>query len=305
MATTFHAGEIAIQQQAGTYQGANRLGNGIRNVIPENFAAFMADQVIAVAASVDRDGNPWASALVGTPGYLQVLDPRNIAIQALPISGDPLESTLQEGGNLGLLVIDFANRGRIRLNGKASLHEAGIRLRTEEVFGNCPKYIQQRSWLPAPPVTPVDSQRNQSMVLTPHQQAWIAAADTFFVASANPVGGADASHRGGQPGFVVMLDAQTLVWPDYAGNGMFQTLGNFALYPHAGLLFIDFERGSLLQLSGTTEISWDAQQLARYPGAERVVQLHIEHVIETNSVLPFRFQLQSYSRFNPHIERPA
>jgi predicted pyridoxine 5'-phosphate oxidase superfamily flavin-nucleotide-binding protein len=76
------------------------------------------------------------------------------------------------------------------------------------------------------------------------QQRLIREADTFFIASSHRDGGADASHRGGNPGFVHVLNETKLIWPDYSGNGMFQTLGNLAIDPRAGLLFMDFESGA-------------------------------------------------------------
>ena len=95
-------------------------------------------------------------------------------------------------------------------------------------------------------------------------RALVAAADTFFVASAHPERGVDASHRGGNPGFVKVLDGGALEIPDYAGNSMFNTLGNFAVDARAGLLFIDFEKAASLQLIGDVEILWDSAERRRW-----------------------------------------
>jgi hypothetical protein len=83
---------------------------------------------------------------------------------------------------------------------------------------------------------------------------WIFGADTFFVASAHPEQGVDASHRGGLPGFVQVLDQHRLRIPNFLGNSMFNTLGNFVSYLDAGLVFLDFDRSQVLQLSGRPEI---------------------------------------------------
>ena len=109
----------------------------------------------------------------------------------------------------------------------------------------------------------------------------------------------DVSHRGGNPSFVRVLDASTLAWPDYRGNNMFQTLGNLELNPHAGLLFIDFETGSTLQLTGKCEVIWDAERAAEFPGAQRVMEFRIEEVLETASATGLRWRLLDYSPFNP------
>ncbi len=299
MANVFHPGEIAVQKQAGTYSGAGRIGNGIRPVIPRTFREFMAEQAFAVAASVDGVGHVWASALVGEPGFIRALDDRTVHVTAQPVPGDPLADNLKSTGKLGLLVIEFATRGRIRLNGNAELRPDGIWMQTEEVFGNCQKYIQareskQEQGKPTPPATAQLGEK-----LTTAQRRWIESADTFFVASANPAGGADASHRGGQSGFVRVMESKKLVWPDYSGNGMFQTLGNLAINSRAGLLFMDFERGAVLQLTGHADIIWDEARTTEFVGAERLIEFHVEQVIETASALPLRFSFMDYSPYNP------
>ena len=80
--------------------------------------------------------------------------------------------------------------------------------------------------------------------------AQIRAADTFFLGTTHPTRGADASHRGGHSGFVRVEDDQTLWWPDYQGNNMFNSLGNLAVDTIAALLFIDFTTGRTLHLTG-------------------------------------------------------
>jgi predicted pyridoxine 5'-phosphate oxidase superfamily flavin-nucleotide-binding protein len=120
----------------------------------------------------------------------------------------------------------------------------------------------------------------------------VAGADTFFVASWHPAGGADASHRGGQPGFVRVPDERTLEFPDYPGNNMFNTLGNLAGHPRAGLLFVDFERGDLLQITGRAEIRWEP---------ETALRVTVEEVLETPGGSPLRFELVEPSPANPPL----
>jgi predicted pyridoxine 5'-phosphate oxidase superfamily flavin-nucleotide-binding protein len=108
-------------------------------------------------------------------------------------------------------------------------------------------------------------------VLSRGQQAMIAAADTFFIASFHPEGGADASHRGGAPGFVRVLDESTLAFGDYPGNNMFNTLGNLTAQPRAGLLFLDFAEGAVLQLTGRARLDREPGTIADFRGARGVV----------------------------------
>lgn len=127
----------------------------------------------------------------------------------------------------------------------------------------------------------------------------IAKADTFFVASAHAGGSLDVSHRGGNPGFVHVLDDQRLAWPDYVGNSFYMTLGNLALNPHAGLLILDWESGDTLQLSGTAAVDWSPERAAAIPGARRVVDFAVERVVEIAGAHSLRWKLEALSRFNP------
>jgi predicted pyridoxine 5'-phosphate oxidase superfamily flavin-nucleotide-binding protein len=111
--------------------------------------------------------------------------------------------------------------------------------------------------------------------------------------------GLDCSHRGGNPGFVRATGPDTITFPDYAGNNMFQTLGNLELDSRAGLLFIDFETGSTLQLTGRATVHWDKERLTSWPGAQRVIEFQLERIQETAQALPLRWRLLDYSPFNP------
>jgi hypothetical protein len=103
----------------------------------------------------------------------------------------------------------------------------------------------------------------------------IGKAETAFVASSTPLqdglaGSADVSHRGGKPGFVGITDDGGLVIPEYRGNRYFNTLGNLLINPRAGLLFIDFATGDLLQITGPAKIVWDGPEVAAFVGAQRL-----------------------------------
>lgn len=294
----FHSGERAVQSRAGVERQAARIERGLHDELPAPAREFLAYQVLAVAGSIDAAGRVWASPLSGPPGFIRAVDRRTVAIDYLPPAEDPLSAQLYEGAPLALVAIDLAERRRVRINGRAAPQPGGqIGLSVEMAYANCPKYIQAREPSGARPLAPATRAATRGDTLSADQQRWIAAADTFFVASYHPAGGADASHRGGMPGFVQVRGATSLAWPDYAGNNMFNTLGNIAEYPRAGLLFIDFASGRALQLSGIATISWAAEQAL--PGAERVVEFQIEQVIELAGALPGGWELRDYSPFNP------
>lgn len=295
---SFHEGEIAVQERAGVRAMANRVGSGIGSTIPEAAKYFISRQPFVFLASTDSRGRVWASFLTGQSGFAEALDDYTLKLEADSID-EVLVENLKTNDQLGLLAIEFETRRRMRVNGRAWVADGVIYLQTEEVFSNCPKYIQSRVWektenksRAAEPVLIADE-------LTASQMDFIRQADTFIIASRHKARGADASHRGGIPGFVHIKDNKQLVFPDYSGNMMFQTLGNLALDPHCGLLFIDFADGRILQLTGTAKIIWDAARQREFAGAERVVEFELIQVRETVTEANLSWRFVDYSPFNP------
>jgi uncharacterized protein len=273
MSEPYHTGERDVQARAGVRDEADQVGRGIRSTVLPAVARVLGDFGLAVAASRDEGGRVWASLLTGPPGFLRAIDERLVLVAAQPRPGDPLADNLGHSPELGLLAIDLATRRRIRLNGRAVLDpERGIFLSVEQAYGNCPQYIHQRIVealsfsQPRPPA-------ERSSVLSPPQRALITAAGTFFIASAHPQSGADASHRGGPAGFVRVVDDGTLAFPDYPGNKMFNTLGNIAVEPRTGLLFLDFETGSMLQLTGRARLDWGTGPVVVWFEIDEVLEL--------------------------------
>jgi predicted pyridoxine 5'-phosphate oxidase superfamily flavin-nucleotide-binding protein len=199
----YHPGEIEVQERAGVRPMAERVGNSIRPTIPPAAREFLEEQLMVVVCSVGADGRVWASLLVGEPGFMQALDERTVWLAVTPLPGDPLTEDLEEAGaRVGMLVIDLATRGHLRLNSEADRHTDGIYVRTRQIYANCPKYIQLREPLTSGAEPGLqDGHAVRSRGLTDEQRHFISNADTFFIASAHPEGGAEDSHRGGNPGF--------------------------------------------------------------------------------------------------------
>ncbi len=199
---------------------------------------------------------------------------------------------------VGLISVDLSSRRRMRLNGKAERRPEGLYVYAEQVYGNCPRYIQAREPRAASGSTSAEpGSTRRAETLTDEQRRLISSSDTFFIATVHPKGGADSSHRGGLPGFVRFLDEDTLAFPDYSGNNMFNTLGNIDANPNTGLLFLNFERGDTLQLSGEACVIWDPARAAEFAGAQRVVEFRIEEIVE--NTVPLRWRFAAYSPFNP------
>lgn len=292
----YHEGQRAVQERAGTRGSADRLARGFHDTLPPGGRDFLAEQPLLIAAGSGTDGLVWASPLIGPAG---APDERTIAVAGGLPEGDPLAATLAAGpAPLGLLAIDPHTRTRIRVNGTGAPAQDGLRITAERVFGNCPKYIARRTPEAAAPAGG-GAAGTERAELDGGDRALIAAADTFFLATTGPDGTADASHRGGSPGFVAVHDARRLTFPDYAGNTMYMSLGNVAATGRAGLLFVDWERGDILQVSGRATIDWSRARAAAFPGAQRVVDVAVERVRAVGGVLPGRWVLEERSRFNP------
>ncbi len=290
----YHAGELAVQARAGVQEMAAQSERVIKRTINRGAQEFLYQQPMAFVASVDAEGRVWASVVAGPPGFMLAVDEETIHIGAAPKESDPLHDNLRMNPDVGLLIMEFATRRRLRVNGRAELQQDGsFYVHTRQVYANCPKYIQARRYEVSPVADHSESPVHRSDGLTAKQQQLITRADTFFIASAHPDGGADVSHRGGNPGFITAVDPNTLIWPDYVGNMMFNTLGNIAANPQAGLLFLDFDTGSTLQLTGEANIIWDVAQIAKYRGAERLLSFRINQVLEIDNQLPLRWEFES------------
>lgn len=298
----YHPGEREVQERVGVRQMAERVSRIMQPYIPPAAQDFIKNHYMLIAASVDERGRVWASLVTGQPGFAEALDETTVQItQPNLLEGEPLLANLQFNSEIGILLIEFATRQRMRLNGQAFIDKNGnIQVFSRQVYSNCQKYIQKR--LPYELIEdnkdPVGVEKSQSLSVS--QQRMIEKADTFFVASYHPEGGADASHRGGLPGFI-RLENGILTWPDYSGNKMFNTLGNIQANPNTGLLFLDFEKGNVLQLTGLARIIWDEARVKTFTGAERLVEFVPEEILEYKGANPLRWDFKEYSHYNPRF----
>jgi ferredoxin-NADP reductase/predicted pyridoxine 5'-phosphate oxidase superfamily flavin-nucleotide-binding protein len=291
----FHEGEQRVQERLGVREAIEPWARKVvRPFLPDGHREFYAQLPFVVLAARDGRGRPWATLVGGSPGFLTSPDPRTLISTTLPSAGDALAGALARGSDVGLLGIELATRRRNRVNGRiAAASDAAVTLAVDQSFGNCPQYIHERHWRLEPPRAEPTARCHDG--LDDRLRGWIEGADTFFVASGHrgegesPSFGMDASHRGGQPGFVRVEDEHHLVFPDYAGNNHYNTLGNLLLDPRAGLVFVDFARGSLLQLTGRATIQWKATDLDRFPGARRMIAYELEEAVEVEGALPLRW----------------
>lgn len=202
----------------------------------------------------------------------------------------------QSGRRSACWGIELHTRRRNRINGQIRHAAQGqLHVAVEQAFGNCPQYIQLRDYTR---VTEPALGRIDATTLDTSTVSMIQAADTFFVASyvehADGQRSVDVSHRGGRPGFI-KVEGNRLTIPDYAGNLHFNTLGNLVVNPRAGLLFIDFNNGNVLQLYGRAEVLLDSPAIQAFEGAERLWTLQVEQVVWRPAAVALRWAFKEYA----------
>ncbi|MGV9774361.1 pyridoxamine 5'-phosphate oxidase family protein [Streptosporangium sp. NPDC003464] len=288
-----HAGELAVQRRAGVRPGAWGSASA-RPEIPAVAAEFLRRQRMLLIGAADREGLLWASPLTGAAGFAEAVDERTVVIEAVPGDHDPLAGLT--AGEIGMLAVEPQTRRRMRINGTVRRDGGRLIVHTEQTYANCPKYIQTRDISDGPAGPPATVSTTEA--LTGGHRAWIESADTFFVATRAAGLGADLSHRGGNPGFVRVVDERRLVWPDYVGNSMYMTLGNLELDDSCGLLFLGWDSGEALHLTGRARVDWDPRDV---PGAQRLVEFEVDRAVHVRGASPLRWRLDGYSRFNPPL----
>lgn len=297
----FHSGELEAQARAGVGDVAKWAGGFIRDYLPEQHRLFHTSQPFLVVSGGDGDGRTWITLVDGPEGFAASPDPRRITLATELEVSDPLAGSFRDGADVGVLGIELATRRRNRFSGRVTAGADGYTIDVRQTFGNCPQYIHERAWTRVPRTEAVVPARSAS--LSDAQIARITSADTLFIGSGHQgadgaaSNGFDASHRGGAPGFVQVVDGTHLRIPDYSGNNFFNTIGNILSNPRIGLLFVDFETGGLLHLTGRATIDWDPKD-AHDQDAWRYIDVKIDAVLDRPGAVGLRWTKQD------HLSRP-
>lgn len=300
----FHEGELEVHKRAGEEASAEANSPMIINHLYAGALNFIRHQQMAVLSTRDAEGHRWASIVFGPKGFLEPNGQESLHI-AVPLAErdarDPLWKNLQSDTRLGLLLIELTNRRRLRINGDARLTDKEIILEVTQSFPNCPKYITKREIEVELAAAPDGkSAMSEGTALPAWLQKRIGEADVLFLASGHAESGNDASHRGGSPGYIQVVDKTTLRLPDYRGNGLFNTLGNLIGDPQVGLLIPNFDRGQQLQLTATAKILWDqTDPEGRSGGTNRFVEFHINRWLERPLPARLKSTAAAYSPYNP------
>jgi predicted pyridoxine 5'-phosphate oxidase superfamily flavin-nucleotide-binding protein len=150
----------------------------------------------------------------------------------------------------------------------------------------------------------LDERFVQRRIIGQKDREFIERMDMFFLATADSEGRPQCSYKGGDPGFVRVLDERTLAFPNYDGNGMYLSMGNLLVNPNVGMLFIDFvsERPSRLRLNGVASVDEDDELVSAYPEAQFIVRVAVEQVFPNCPRYIHRMALVERSRFVPHAD---
>jgi uncharacterized protein len=301
MVVPYHAGELAVQARAGTVDQAAGMARTMKADVPGPLARFLPTQRWIVIGGTDSDGRVWASVVTGEPGFVHAVDSATVHIAGHPAPRDPLSAIGVDSASVpvGMLAIDFARRLRARINGRLRRDGEGLEIEVEQAYANCMKYIQRRQVSDTGPLASSEVERTVGDRLSSAQMAAVRLADTAFIATIAKGYGADASHRGGPPGFLsCSADGGVIEFADYPGNGMFNTLGNIVADGRAGLTIPVFGSGDVLALTGRASLTTTDGPAQR----ARILKFVVDRVVELPGALPFGFGPVEYSPFLPVAE---
>lgn len=298
----WHRGELELQAHVGVVARMDAVGRRfVRDAMPEQHREFFAQLPFVVLGTTDDRDEVWATLVVGAPGFMNSPTPRTLTLDADLSRDDPAHRGSRVGSSVGLLGIELPTRRRNRLNGViTSVIGTSFEVSVRQSFGNCPQYIQARTMRLLDAGASVPGEVFRASSLFPAARSLIEASDTFFVASYADVQGSrqvDVSHRGGRAGFVRVDDDGLLTIPDFAGNRFFNTLGNFIVNPRAGLLFVDFASGDVLQMTGEARVILDSPELDLFQGAERLWTFRPTRVVYRAAISRLR---ASFERWSPN-----
>lgn len=305
----WHEGERALHRSLGVEEKMQTRGQiVVRGYMPDQHREFFEKLQFIVLSAVDEDGQVWPFIRVGGSGFIQSPHPTTLVISSQPMLGEPEGLDLDVGAKISVLGIELETKRRNRMNGTISRRDdQQLYINVDQSFGNCPRYIHVRKRVATSPL--LAGKRTQSRTFNAADVDQIRQADMLFIASRAPEltedrrAGVDVNHRGGLPGFVRVLDDQTLIIPDYDGNKFFNTFGNIMRDTRCGLQFPDFQTGDLLTLNGHAEvIADDPTGVASY-GSNRYLKFKTDTVRRAAGVFPLCYQLQDVSDNPPEPPR--
>ncbi|KAJ4423087.1 hypothetical protein N0V82_002216 [Gnomoniopsis sp. IMI 355080] len=336
--TAFHPGETAIQA---LLHIPPLRSNPTQVGLPARFALRVAASPLMAISTLDDEGRPWTSVWGGEAGFAAPLEQGVLALQSMAdarydpvaislfgtrmdgqrLSDEPYHISREEleggGGRvMAGLSIDLETRDRVKLGGRLvagkvdfttgeeDVARVQMAMLVEESLGNCPKYLNKKTIHPHLPCPRLIS---DTLPISSDALALLEKADLFFLSSTDGRS-MDTNHRGGAPGFmrVISNDAENgtqLIYPEYSGNRLYQTLGNMHVRPLGGICVPDFETGDVLYLTGETTILVGGDAARLLPHTKLAVKIHVTAARFVRDGLPFRGDVVDFSPYNPPVRR--
>ncbi|KAL1877322.1 hypothetical protein VTK73DRAFT_8775 [Phialemonium thermophilum] len=326
----WHTGEVAMHKAlrvpTSSYRNPTQLN------FPLSHGLRIAENRLAAFGTLDDEGRPWTTVWGGESEFARPVAEGLLGVQSLAdVRDDPVAQAivgsakddelvrLDANGARGKMVsgvsIDLETRDRVKLAGRVLVAGVGKRrggegspvaemrmvVVVQESLGNCPKYINKkvvRKHIPSPQLVSTD------LPLPTEATDLIAKSDLLFLSSTNG-DTMDSNNRGGPPGFVRVAsnttDGVVLVYPEYSGNRLYQTLGNLYLNPRIGIVFPDFEMSDALFLTGQAEILIGPKAAALLSHTKLAIKVTVTAARFVKDCLPFRARMGEPSPYTPPL----
>ncbi|KAG5663357.1 hypothetical protein KAF25_001293 [Fusarium avenaceum] len=320
----WHEGELAMQQQLKVPKRGNPTFPGLA----AHYGMRVMQSSLVALGTLDNEGRPWTTVWGGERAFARPVAEGVLAFNSsVDTRHDPVFRALWdgideegvrqgainrphggEGKGMSGLSIDLETRDRVKLvgtfvagatvdEGKAVQMAMGV----TESLGNCPKYLNKKDIIPN---TMTPELVSDKLPLSQAALDLIAAADMFFLSSTNGVT-MDTNHRGGSPGFIRVIkneeDELELIYPEFSGNRLYQTLGNFKVNPLVGLVIPDYNTADVLYLTGSASVLVGEEASTYLARTKLAVKITITAVKFVKSGLPFRGSRGEYSPYNPPV----
>ncbi|RYP22906.1 hypothetical protein DL767_008954 [Monosporascus sp. MG133] len=336
----WHEGELAVHtllKVPPRYQNPTSAG------LPPQLGYRVAVSPLVAFGALDEHGRPWTALWGGERGFARPVAQGILSMHSLVNRRhDPVVRALM--GNIasdGELVrpedaedgiklmsglsIDLETRDRVKLAGRmvdgavaarpdgkgkdgaeSGVGEAQLAMLVEESLGNCPKYLNKKDIKPHVPSPELIS---DALPLPPEAVTLLEKADMFFLSSTNGKT-MDTNHRGGPPGFMRVVNNSVdagvvLVYPEYSGNRLYQTLGNLHVNPKVGIVVPDYETSDVLYLTGETQLLVGQAAAKLMPHTKLAVTVVVREARMVKDGLSFRGEVGKRSPYNPPMRRLA
>ncbi|KAK2745109.1 hypothetical protein FQN57_004016 [Myotisia sp. PD_48] len=329
----WHRGEEKMHK----LMGASHDGNPTAPYLSPGAASLIQRCPLLVLGTLDKDGLPWTTVWGGQAGFAGPIAQSVIGINvAIGGAFDPVAETLLGGEKIGQIVkeedgkgrlmsglpVDFENRKRVKLMGRmvagtmrgndtenndGNVSKTGhshiqLAMQIDSSMGNCPKYLNKRHIIPN---TPQPKLISDSPQLPQQAIDLLSRIDTLFVSSSHEQRSMDSNLRGGPPGFIRVLSnnptGAVIVYPEYSGNRLYQTIGNLQTTPFAGYAFPDFDTGDILFATGKTEVLVGKEAADLLPRSNLAVKVTITAARYVEDGLTFRGEPGEPSPYNPPV----